>query len=105
MITVRTANQIVEEELRKIERNGYSTKKIQSQTTESVYYEINDGKYRVSFRISDHPTHKSNIITLNVNYCRTNVDDVRRFVTNRLNALKCVSFNHAIPDIVNKELQ
>lgn len=105
MVTVKTANQIVEEELRKIERSGYETKKIESQTTNSIYYEIHDGAYRVSFRVSDHPTHKSKIITLDVSYRKTSIDDVRRFVTNRLNALKCVRFNRVIPDIASKELQ
>lgn len=105
MVTIQTANQIVEEELRKIERQGYSTKRIQSRTTNSSYYEIVDGQYRVSFRISDHKATRSHIRTLDVSYHKTSVDDVRRFVVNRLNALKCVRFNQTIPNIANKELQ
>ena len=59
MVTIKTANQIVEEELRKIEREGYSVKRVQSHTTNSSYYEISEGKYHVSFRISDHPAIKT----------------------------------------------
>lgn len=102
MITIQIANQIVEEELRKIERQGYSTTKVCSQTTNSSYYEIREGRYQVAFRISDHQPTKSHIITLNVSYPKTKTDDVRRFVANRLNALKCVRFNSAIPNVATK---
>jgi mRNA-degrading endonuclease RelE of RelBE toxin-antitoxin system len=105
MVTIQIANQIVEEELRKIERQGYSTTRIRSQTTNSSYYEIREGQYRVAFRISDHQPTKSHIITLDVSYRKTRVDDVRRFVTNRLNALKCVRFNYTIPDMADKEIK
>lgn len=105
MVTIQIANQIVDEELRKIGRQGYSTKKISSQTTNSSYYEIREGCYQVAFRISDHQPTKSHIITLNVSYRGTTVNDVRRFVANRLNALKCVRFNKSIQNVGAKEAQ
>lgn len=100
MVTIKTANQIVEEELRKIEREGYSVKRVQSHTTNSSYYEISEGKYHVSFRISDHPAIKTDIITLDVSYRGVSVSNIRRFVVNRLDALKCVHFNLTVKDCV-----
>lgn len=87
MVTVRSASIIVEEELRKIAKTGYTVSKIESQSTNSVYYCIQAQKSRISFRISDHPTSKSKIITLDVSY-KTNADKIRRFVANRLETLK-----------------
>lgn len=87
MITIQTANQIVQEELRKWERKGYQTSVKFSQTTQSSYYCVSDGAYSVAFRVSDHPTKKSSICTLDLSY-KTDVDNVRRFVANRVHGLR-----------------
>ena len=83
MITIKTAQNIAEEELKKAQTKGYKIAKIASNTTNSLYYTVSDGQDKISFRISDHPTFRNSIMTLDIRY-HTTPDKIRQFVKNRV---------------------
>lgn len=93
-----SAIEIIDAELRKFSKAGCGRRaaKKESATTRSVYYVIDNGCDCLAFRVSDHPTKKSSISTLDMSYGNNTYETVYRFVSNKIAALSKRSFDRAM---------
>jgi hypothetical protein len=96
---------IIDSELKKFVKSGDGRKAVkkESMSTCSVYYVISNGKACLAFRVSDHPTNKNSIDTLDLSYKGNNQETICRFVKNRIDGLSRRSLNYFLGISEKKE--